>query len=111
MAICPARCPTCSAAIIALPRLGGSRCKLVIPNSISGGDASAVTVWGFFETLKVPKGEYLFQTAAGSTIGRQVIAVAKLRGVKTINLVRRKEQVQELLDIGCALPTYLLQLC
>lgn len=52
----------------------------------------------------MPKGEYLLQTAAGSTIGRQIIAVAKLRGVKTINVIRRKEQAQELLDIGCALP-------
>lgn len=50
----------------------------------------------------MPQGEYLLQTAAGSTIGRILITLAKLRGVKTINVVRRKEQVQELLDIGCA---------
>ncbi len=62
--------------------------------------ASAVTAYGFLETLQVPKGEYLLQGAAGSTLGRQLIAMAKERGVKTINVVRRKEQVQELLDIG-----------
>ena len=60
----------------------------------------AVTAYGFLETLKVPPGEYLLQGAAGSTLGRQLIAMAKERGVKTINVVRRKEQVQELLDIG-----------
>ncbi|CAL8467965.1 g7503 [Coccomyxa elongata] len=78
---------------------------IAVPDNVSNESASQffinpVTVWGFFETLKVPKGEYLLQTAAGSTIGRQVIAVAKLRGVKTINVIRRKEQAQELLDIG-----------
>ena len=59
-----------------------------------------MTAYGFLETLKVPAGEYLLQGAAGSTIGRQLIVMAKDRGVKTINVVRRKEQVQELLDIG-----------
>ena len=60
----------------------------------------AVTAYGFLETLRVPPGEYLLQGAAGSTLGRQLIALAKERGVKTINVVRRKEQVQELLDMG-----------
>ena len=60
----------------------------------------AVTAYGFLETLRVPRGEYLLQGAAGSTLGRQLIALAKERGVKTINVVRRKEQVQELLDMG-----------
>lgn len=31
-----------------------------------------------------------------------MIALAKKRGVKTINVVRRSEQKQELLDLGCA---------
>lgn len=62
--------------------------------------ACAVTAYGFLETLKVPQGEYLLQGAAGSTLGRQLIAMAKHRGVKTINVVRRREQAQELLDIG-----------
>ena len=65
---------------------------------------SPATAYGFLERLQVPEGGYLLQSAAGSTIGRQLIALAKHRGVKTINLVRRKEQVQELLDLGCAPP-------
>lgn len=48
----------------------------------------------------MPKGEWLLQTAAGSTLGRQLIVLAQQRGVRTINIVRRKAQVQELLDIG-----------
>ncbi|KAK9909308.1 hypothetical protein WJX75_000309 [Coccomyxa subellipsoidea] len=78
---------------------------IAVPDSVSDESASQflvnpVTAFGFLETLKVPQGEYLLQTAAGSTIGRILITLAKLRGVKTINVVRRKEQVQELLDIG-----------
>ena len=61
---------------------------------------SAVTAYGFLEVLKVPQGGHLLQSAAGSVLGRQLIALAKLRGVRTINLVRRQEQVQELLDLG-----------
>jgi len=60
----------------------------------------AVTAFGFLETLRVPEGEYLLQSAAGSAIGRVLIALAKQRGVKSINLVRRREQVKELLDLG-----------
>lgn len=76
-----------------------------VPESVTDESASQflvnpVTAYGFLETLKVPQGEYLLQGAAGSTLGRQLIAMAKHRGVKTINVVRRREQAQELLDIG-----------
>jgi hypothetical protein len=40
------------------------------------------------------------QTAAGSVVGRSTIAIAKQKGVKTISVVRRAEQKQELLDLG-----------
>ncbi len=63
--------------------------------------------YGFLETLQVPKGKYLLQSAAGSTLGRMLIALAKHRGVRTINVVRRRAQVQELLDIGWAPHPYL----
>lgn len=50
--------------------------------------------------LAVPKGEWLLQTAAGSVLGRQVIQLAKHYGVKTINVVRRKDAVAELKELG-----------
>jgi NADPH:quinone reductase-like Zn-dependent oxidoreductase len=50
----------------------------------------------------------VLQTAAGSVLGRMVIAICKKRGVRTINVVRRSEAKQELLDLGCArAPCYL----
>ncbi|MBI4609023.1 MAG: zinc-dependent alcohol dehydrogenase family protein [Candidatus Rokubacteria bacterium] len=52
------------------------------------------------EELALQPGQWLLQTAAGSTLGRIVLQVAKLRNVKTINVVRRREQAQELKALG-----------
>jgi trans-2-enoyl-CoA reductase len=52
------------------------------------------------EQLAAPAGEYVIQSAAGSTLGRQLITWAKRKGVKTINLVRRAEQGAELKALG-----------
>jgi NADPH:quinone reductase-like Zn-dependent oxidoreductase len=59
-----------------------------------------VTAYAMLDQLNIPKGEYLLQTAAGSALGRILIQFANRRGVKTINLVRNKEQVEELKNIG-----------
>jgi NADPH:quinone reductase-like Zn-dependent oxidoreductase len=50
--------------------------------------------------LQVPRDEWLLQTAAGSALGRMVIRLGQLHGFRTINVVRRKEQVLELLERG-----------
>jgi NADPH:quinone reductase len=50
--------------------------------------------------LKVPRGEWLLQTAAGSQLGRMVIRLGQLYGFKTLNVVRRREQAEELLRQG-----------
>ena len=50
--------------------------------------------------LAVPRGEWLLQSAAGSELGRMIIRLAKYDGVRTINVVRRREAVQELKDLG-----------
>lgn len=52
------------------------------------------------EVLRVPKGGWLLQTAAGSALGRMVIRLGKRFGFITINIVRRKEQVEELKSLG-----------
>ena len=59
-----------------------------------------MTARGFFDTLNIPQGEWLLQSAAGSVLGRLVIQMAIHFGVKTINVVRRAEQKQELLETG-----------
>lgn len=50
--------------------------------------------------LKVPRGAWLLQTAAGSALGRMVIRLGQHYGFRTINVVRRREQAQELLQAG-----------
>jgi NADPH:quinone reductase-like Zn-dependent oxidoreductase len=50
--------------------------------------------------LAVPRGEWLLQTAAGSALGRMIIRLGRRFGFKTINIVRRAEQVAELKSIG-----------
>eukprot|EP00249_Psilotum_nudum_P018133 c26653_g1_i1 orf=330-1331(+) len=58
------------------------------------------TVYGMLKDLAVPKGEYVLQTAAGSVLGRQVIQLAKHWGIRTINIIRRSEQKEELKALG-----------
>jgi NADPH:quinone reductase-like Zn-dependent oxidoreductase len=50
--------------------------------------------------LAVPKGEWLLQSAATSALGRMVIRLGKHDGFKTINIVRRREAVDELKALG-----------
>jgi NADPH:quinone reductase-like Zn-dependent oxidoreductase len=50
--------------------------------------------------LAVPVGGTLLQTAAGSALGRMVIRLGKRFGFRIINVVRRREQVAELRELG-----------
>jgi NADPH:quinone reductase-like Zn-dependent oxidoreductase len=50
--------------------------------------------------LRVPAGEWLLQTAAGSALGKMVIRLGKQDGFRTVNVVRRREQVEELNRLG-----------
>ncbi|CAK9222438.1 unnamed protein product [Sphagnum troendelagicum] len=52
------------------------------------------------QILQVPKGEYVIQSAAASVTGRMFIQLAKHKGIKTVNLVRRDSQIEELKAIG-----------
>jgi NADPH:quinone reductase-like Zn-dependent oxidoreductase len=50
--------------------------------------------------LRVPRGAWLLQTAAGSALGGMVRRLAKHDGFRTINVVRRREQAEELRQDG-----------
>jgi NADPH:quinone reductase-like Zn-dependent oxidoreductase len=78
---------------------------VAVPDSVPDESAAQffvnpVTVVGMLNVLDIPAGEYLIQTAAGSVLGRQMIQVAKHKGIKTINVVRRAEQAAELKALG-----------
>ena len=77
-----------------------------VPDAINDQTAAQfvvnpLTAWIMVvEELALKPGEWLLQTAAGSTLGRVVLQIARLRGFKTINVVRRREQVEELKALG-----------
>src|SRR6266568_6154133 len=52
------------------------------------------------EYVDLKPGEWVVQNAANSGVGRWVIAFAKTRGLKTVNIVRRPQLVTELQAIG-----------
>jgi NADPH:quinone reductase-like Zn-dependent oxidoreductase len=60
--------------------------------------ASAVIMTRY--VLKVPAGAWLLQTAAGSALGRMIIRLGTIHGFRTINVVRRRAQAEELLRVG-----------
>ena len=50
--------------------------------------------------LKIRKGDWLLQSAAGSTLGRMMIKLARYDGFRTLNVVRRREAIGELKALG-----------
>jgi NADPH:quinone reductase-like Zn-dependent oxidoreductase len=50
--------------------------------------------------LAVPQGEWLLQSAASGELGRMIIRLAKHDGIRTINIVRRREAAAELQRLG-----------
>jgi len=60
-----------------------------------------LTAWVMLtEVLDVQPGEWLLHDAAASTLGRVVLQLARARGFRTINVVRRADQVDELRALG-----------
>ncbi len=55
------------------------------------------TAWRMLEGfVDLKPGDWVIQNAANSGVGRAVIQIARLRGLKTVNIVRRKELIPEL---------------
>lgn len=77
-----------------------------VPDSISDQTAAQfvvnpLTAWIMtVEELALQPDEWLLQTAAGSTLGRVVLQIARHEGFRTINVVRRRAQVEELKALG-----------
>ena len=52
------------------------------------------------EYVTLAAGEWVIQNAANSGVGSYLIQLAKLRGFKTVNIVRRESALQGVLDMG-----------
>ncbi|MFG2306913.1 zinc-dependent alcohol dehydrogenase family protein [Actinacidiphila glaucinigra] len=77
-----------------------------VPEHLSDSDACQLAVNPLTALLLVTReldvqpGEWLLQTAAGSTVGRLVIQLARHLGIRTINVVRRRDAVEEIKALG-----------
>ena len=77
-----------------------------VPDSLSVQQAATffinpVTAYVMVQrVLQIPAGGWLLQTAAGSQLGRMVIRLGRRLGFKTINIVRRDDQIEELVQLG-----------
>lgn len=85
-----------AASFLRLPPLGGSY-DLVQAAMLSVNPATA---WQILEQANLPRGSWVIQNAAGSNLGRCLIQLARERGLRTINLVRRMEIANELKALG-----------
>jgi NADPH:quinone reductase-like Zn-dependent oxidoreductase len=52
------------------------------------------------DVLRVSRGAWLLQSAAGGELGKMVIRLGQKYGFRTLNVVRRREQVDELKKLG-----------
>jgi NADPH:quinone reductase-like Zn-dependent oxidoreductase len=52
------------------------------------------------EFVQPKAGDWVISTVAGSAVGRSIIAIAKARGIKTVNVVHRAELVPEIKALG-----------
>ncbi|MCL7380100.1 zinc-dependent alcohol dehydrogenase family protein [Streptomyces sp. 35G-GA-8] len=83
-----------------------TRRLLPVPDHLSDSSACQLAVNPLTALLLVTReldvrpGEWLLQTAAGSTVGRLVIQLARHLGIRTINVVRRRDAVAEIKALG-----------
>ncbi len=84
----------------------GARQVIPVPDDIPDEQAAtffvnpATAIAMTRNVLNVPAGEWLLQMAAGSNLGKMVIRLGKRCGFRTLNVVRRREQVAELTALG-----------
>lgn len=70
-------------------------------NQASMLKVNPLTAWCMLtQFIKLPKESWVIQNAANSGVGSCVIQIAKLLGLRTINLVRREELIKQLIKLG-----------
>jgi len=73
-----------------------------IPDGVSYEQAAQLTgvpisAFGILDISGVQKGDILLQSAASSSLGRAIIQIAKSKGIKTINVVRRDDNINNVI--------------
>lgn len=79
---------------------------VALPNGVDPVQLSMITInpptasLMLSEFVELQQGDWVIQNAANSGVGSYLIALAKLRGLKTVNVVRTEAQAKALLDAG-----------
>lgn len=70
-------------------------------NQLSLLTVNGPTAWVLLEDFAALKpGDWLIQNAANASCGRYLIRLARRRGIRTINVVRRPQMIDELRELG-----------
>jgi len=85
--------------------VAGQRALIPVPDTMSDDVAAQLFVNPFtavamVEESGVQPGQWLLITACASALGKMVIQICKMRGIKTIGTVRRDDLTQELKALG-----------
>ncbi len=79
---------------------------ILLPRELDIFQAAQITVapltayWMLTSILSLPTGSWVVQNAANSAVGRCVIQIARCLRLKTLNVVRRADLREELLELG-----------
>ncbi len=79
---------------------------VALPNDVDPIQLSMITVnpptasLMLSEFVDLKPGDWVIQNAANSGVGSYLIALAKIQGIKTVNVVRRESLVEPLLALG-----------
>jgi trans-2-enoyl-CoA reductase len=79
---------------------------IAVPPGIDLEQAALMTInlptaWRLLEDfLPLKRGDWVIQNAANSAVGRFIIQLGRLRGIQTVNVVRRPELADELKALG-----------
>ncbi|WP_282601762.1 zinc-binding dehydrogenase [Paracoccus sp. PARArs4] len=85
--------------------IGRADAVIPVPDEMSDEAAAQLIAMPFstitlLEFLNVKEGDWVVQTAANGAVGRIMDVLARERGVKLLNLVRREAAVKELTEAG-----------
>lgn len=71
------------------------------PVELAQVNSNGITAYALLRhTGELKEGDWVMQSAANSNVGRYLIQMAKRWGIRTVNLVRRSDVVDELVELG-----------
>jgi len=72
-----------------------------IPDDVaSQAFVNPYTAYAMIEQSNLQRGQWLLLTAGGSAFGQFAVQIAKKRGINTICMVRRDDQIDDLINLG-----------